>query len=129
MMMDIRAIHSDEDYEWALKEVEKYFDKLPEPGSEEADRFEVLSALVEKYESDKYAIPDADPVAVIEFAMESLGKTQADFAQLLGSSSRASEILGRKRRLTLDMIRLVSEEWKIPAKALIRDYELERTYA
>lgn len=129
MMMNIRAIHSDEDYEWALKEVEQYFKKLPEPGSADADRFEILSALIEKYEHGKYAIPDADPIAVLEFAMESLGKTQADLAKLLGSSSRASEILNRKRWLNVDMIRVISEEWKIPADALMREYELDRAYA
>ena len=71
MMMDIRAIHSNDDYEWALKEVEQYFDSAPAPDTPEASRFDVLSALIEQYENRKYAIPDADPVDVLRFAMES----------------------------------------------------------
>lgn len=129
MMMDVRAIRSDEDYEWALKEVEQYFDKTAAPGTPEAARFDVLSALIEQYESRKYAIPDADPVDVLRFAMESLGRSQTDLARLLGSSSRASEIMNRKRRLNVDMIRAISEEWKIPAQALISEYELDRASA
>jgi len=121
--MDIRAIHTDADYKWALKEVEKYFDKLPASGTPEADRFDVLSNLIAQYEAREFDVPDADPVEVLEFAMESMGKTQADLGHII-TRSRATEILGRKRRLTLQMIRIISEAWHIPVAALIAPYKI-----
>jgi HTH-type transcriptional regulator/antitoxin HigA len=74
-------------------------------------------------------VPDADPVEVLEFAIESMGKTQTELATILGSTSRASEILNRRRKLTLDMIRKINTEWKIPIDALTDDYPLKRAYA
>ncbi len=123
-MMDVRAIHTDADYEWALKEVEQYFDNVPASGTPEADRFDVLSTLIEKYEAKNFEIPNADPIEVLEFAMESLGKTQAELGHLI-TRSRATEVMKRRRRLSLQMIRIISEAWHIPAGALIGDYEIE----
>jgi HTH-type transcriptional regulator / antitoxin HigA len=77
---------------------------LPTPGSPDADRFDVLSALIKEYEDRHIDIPDADPVDVLHFAIESMGKTQAELGHIIGRS-RATEILNRKRRLTLGMIR------------------------
>src|SRR5262245_1324940 len=105
-MNDVRAIHTDADYDWALKEVEKYFDNVPTPGTPEADRFDVLSSLIQSYEARQFDIPDADPIEVLQFAMESMGKTQADLGHLI-TRSRATEILNRNRRLTLQMIRII----------------------
>jgi HTH-type transcriptional regulator/antitoxin HigA len=121
-MMDVRPIHTEADYEWALKEVEQYFDNVPASNTPEAERFDVLSTLIEKYEADRFAIPNADPIEVLEFAMESMGKTQAELGHLI-TRSRATEIMQRKRRLTLQMIRIISEAWKIPAGALIGPYK------
>lgn len=123
-MMDVRAIHTEADYEWALKEVEQYFDNVPASNTPEADRFDVLSTLIAKYDADRFAIPNADPIEVLEFAMESMGKTQTELGHLI-TRSRATEIMQRKRRLTLQMIRIISEAWRIPAAALIGYYELE----
>lgn len=128
-MMDVRALHTEADYEWALKEVERYFDNPPEPETNEADRFDVLSTLIEKYEDEQYAVPEADPIDVLHFAIESMGRSQADLARVIGSRGHASEILNRKRRLTLDMIRAISAEWKLPIEALTGAYELAREYA
>jgi len=122
-MMDIRAIHSDADYEWALKEVEKYFDKVPVPGTPDADRFDVLSVLIAGYETRQFSIPDADPVEVLQFAMESMGKTQAELGHLI-TRPRATEIMNRKRKLTLQMIRIISEAWHIPIAALAAPYKI-----
>lgn len=124
-MMDIRAIHTDADYDWALKEVEQYFDKVPTPGTPEADRFDVLSALIANYELSQFDIPDADPIEVLEFAMESMGRTQAELGHII-TRSRATEILQRERPLTLQMIRIISEAWHIPIAALAAPYELRR---
>ena len=128
-MMDVRALRTEADYEWALREVESYFDNPPEPGTEDADRFDVLSALIEKYENSQYDIPSADPIDVLRFAIETMGRSQADLARIIGSRPRASEILNRKRRLTLDMIRAISAEWKLPIETLTSAYELARDHA
>src|SRR5262245_11267090 len=122
-MMDIRAIRTDADYEWALKEVEQYFDKVPASNTPEANRFDVLSTLIADYEARQFDIPDADPIEVLEFAMESMGKTQADLGHII-TRSRATEILKRKRPLTLQMIRIISEAWHVPVAALIAPYKL-----
>lgn len=127
-MMDVRALHTENDYDWALKEVEKYFDALPTPGSPEADRFDVLSALIKGYEDRHIDIPDADPIDVLHFAIESMGKTQAELGHIIGRS-RATEVLNRKRRLTLDMIRDISKAWDLPVETLTGIYELEKEYA
>jgi HTH-type transcriptional regulator/antitoxin HigA len=125
-MMDIRAIHNEADYEWAMREVQQYFDNEPVPGSPDGDRFEILLQLIKAYE-DKFPIPAADPIDVLEFAIESMGKTQADLARIIGRN-RASEILKRRRPLTLDMIRQISVEWTLPIEALTPAYELAREH-
>ncbi len=123
--MDIRPIRTEEDYEAALKEIEPYFDQEPEPGSPEADRFDVLATLIEAYEREHWPIEPPDPVEAIRYCMEQRGYTQADLAALLGSRSRASEILKRRRPLTLEMIRKLHCKWDIPAESLLRPYDLE----
>jgi HTH-type transcriptional regulator/antitoxin HigA len=126
-MMDVRAIHSEADYAWAMNEVQRYFAQEPEPGSQDGDRFEVLLQLIKTYE-DKSPIPEADPIQVLEFAIESMGKTQADLSKIIGRN-RASEILNRRRPLNLEMIRQISAEWKLPVEALTPAYKLSRAYA
>jgi HTH-type transcriptional regulator / antitoxin HigA len=128
-MRNIRAIRNEADHTWALNEIEVYFDKNPAPGSEAADRFDVLAALIKEYEERTVTIPAADPIDVLEFAIESLGHTQAELAEIVGSRSRASEILNRKRQLTLQMIRDISAAWHIPVDALVGAYELPREHA
>jgi HTH-type transcriptional regulator/antitoxin HigA len=128
-MMDVRALHTEADYDWALKEVERYFDSPPEPGTPDADRFDVLSALIEKYEDSEVEIPAVDPVEVLHFAIESMGRSQTDLARIVGSRGRASEILNRRRRLTLEMIRAISAEWKLPIETLTGAYEIAREHA
>jgi HTH-type transcriptional regulator / antitoxin HigA len=121
--MNIRAINTEEDYNWALKEVVQYFDKPPASGTAEADRFDVLSRLIESYENQQYQIPDADPVDVLHFAIDEMGHTQAELATLIGRN-RASEVLNRKRHLNLEMIRKINAGWGIPFGALIGSYDL-----
>jgi HTH-type transcriptional regulator/antitoxin HigA len=125
--MDIRAINTDADYEWALKEVEKYFNNVPSSGTPEAERFDVLSALIESYESHRFDRPNSDPIEVLHFAMESMGKTQAELGHLI-TRSRATEIMNRKRRLTLAMIRIISEAWRIPIAALAQPYKTDEDH-
>lgn len=127
-MKNIRPIRDDADFAWALKEIERYFDRPPGPGTPEADRFDVLAALIKEYEDRNADIPDTDPVGVLCFAMESMGRTQAELGKIIGRS-RATEVLTRKRRLTLDMIRAISAAWKLPISALAGAYETQKKRA
>jgi HTH-type transcriptional regulator/antitoxin HigA len=125
--MEIRPIRTDEDHRAALAEIETCWG-APE-GTEAGDRLDVLVALVESYEARRWPVePDEkfDPVEVLHYAIDELGHTQAELAELLGSRSRASEVLARKRALNVDMIHKISEAWKIPAELLVRPYNIER---
>ena len=124
--MDIHPIRTDEDHRAALAAIEACWG-APE-GSPEGDRLEVLVTLVESYEARRWPIESAerfDPIDVLHHAIEEFGHSQAELADLLGSRSRASEILARRRALTVDMIHNISEAWKIPADLLVRPYALE----
>lgn len=122
--MDIRPIRTEADYEWALAEISPYFDNQPEIGSPEGDRFDILADLIETYENKHYPIPELDPVEFLRGHMENTDRTQADLARLFGSAPRASEVLNRKRALTVDMIHKLSSEWGISADFLVRPYHL-----
>jgi HTH-type transcriptional regulator / antitoxin HigA len=125
--MDIRPIRTDEDHRAALAEIDACWG-APE-GTEQGDKLDVLLALVEIYEAKRWPIDineNFDPVDVLHYAIAELGHTQAELAELLGSRSRASEILARRRALTVEMIHSISDAWKIPADLLVRPYEIER---
>ena len=125
--MEIRPIRTDKDHKAALAEIEAYWG-APE-GSEHGDRLDVLLALVEIYEAKRWRTDLSkrfDPIDVLNFAIDELGHTQPELAELLKSRSRASEILSRRRPLTVDMIHKISETWKIPADLLVRPYKIGR---
>src|SRR5947208_1137450 len=125
--MEIRPIRTDKDHRAALAEIDACWGAAE--GTERGDKLDVLLALVEIYEAKRWPleIDDGfDPIDVLNYAIEELGHTQAELAELLGSRSRASEILSRRRVLTVDMIHKISEAWKIPADLLVRPYKLER---
>src|SRR5258708_803458 len=126
-IMDIRPIRTDEDHRAALVAIEACWG-APE-GTEEGDKLDVLSALVEIYEAKRWPIEASasfDPIDVLHYAVTELGHTQTELAELLGSRSRASEILARRRALTVEMIHKISETWKIPAELLVRPYRIEQ---
>jgi len=116
----IRPIHSEAEYDAALAEIEQYFEKAPKPGTAEADRFDLLALVIEDYEKKHWPIEPPNPVDAIRYRMETGGYTQADLGRLLGSRQRASDVLTRKRRLTMQMAWKLHREWGIPAEALIR---------
>ena len=120
--MDIKPIKTEKDYNTALKEVEELFDA--ELGSAEGDRLEVLSTLIEAYEDAHYDIPAPDPIEAINYFMESRGLTRADLEVYIGSRARVSEILNRKRPLTLSMIQRLHTELGIPAEVLVKPYRV-----
>lgn len=118
-MMEIRPIRNEQDYDWALKEIEQYFESEPNLGTPEADRFEVLSTLIEAYEAKHWPIDAADPIELIRHIMEAKGLTQTDLGNLLRSRSRASELLSRRRTPTLQQAALLNKHWGVPARALL----------
>jgi HTH-type transcriptional regulator/antitoxin HigA len=117
--MDIRPIRNDDDHVAALREIERLWGAAA--GTEDGDKLDILATLVEKYEKSHWPIVDtSDPVDLLNYAINELGHSQAELAELLGSRSRASEILSRRRPLTVDMIHKISQAWKIPADLLVR---------
>ena len=124
-MMEVRPLHNEQDYDWAIREIARYLEVDPVLGTTDGDRFEVLSILIKDYEDKHFAMSHGDPVDVIRFAIESMGRSQAELAALIGRNC-ASEILNRVRPLTLEMIRAISKEWSIPIDALTGQYELSR---
>ena len=121
--MDIKPIRTEADYEEMLAKIETLFEA--EPGTPEGDKLEVLVTLVEAYEEKHYKIPPPDPIDAIEYHMERLGLSRRDLEPYIGNRARVSEILNRKRPLSLRMIRKLEAGLNIPASILIQDYELD----
>src|SRR5213596_4429572 len=125
--MQIRLIRTNKDHRAALAEIEKLWGASI--GTPEGDKLDILVTLVEAYEERRWPLKSRrrfDPIDVLHYAIDELGHTQAELARILGSRSRASEILSRRRPLTLEMIHKISEAWKIPADLLVRPYKTER---
>ncbi|HMR93331.1 MAG TPA: transcriptional regulator [Chitinophagaceae bacterium] len=118
--MNIRPVKTKKDYEKAMLRLENIFDA--KKGTPKGDELEILSLLIEKYEDEKFPIDLPDPVEAIKFRMEQMGLTQTDLANIVGHKSRASEILNRKRKLSLDMIRQLNQQWHIPTDVLVQAY-------
>ena len=116
--MEIKPIRSEADYQSALKEIEKLMES--QPGTPEGDRMDVLVTLVEAYEAKHFPIPEPnDPVEVLEYYMESRGLSRSDLIPYLGSKERVSEVLNRKRGLSLEMIRRLHNNLGIPADLIM----------
>lgn len=118
--MEIKPIKNEADYQEALDEIELLFDAAPD--TTEGDRLEVLTTLVEAYEEKHYNISMPDPVEAILYHMESRGLTRRDLEPYIGSRARVSEVLNRKRPLTMEMIRNLHKGLGIPAEILIQPY-------
>ncbi|HXR83511.1 MAG TPA: helix-turn-helix domain-containing protein [Hanamia sp.] len=118
--MTIKPIKTKKDYEQALERLETIFDAGK--GSPLGDELQILSILLEKYEDEHFPIELPDPIEAIKFRMEQLSYNQADLAEIVGLKSRASEILNKKRKLSLEMIRQLHQKLKIPTEVLIQPY-------
>ncbi len=118
--MNISPIKTKKDYQNVLDRLEVIFDA--EKGSPEGDELELLGILIEKYENEHFPIGYPDPIVAIKFRMEQMGYSQSDLAKVVGLKSRASEILSKKRKLTLEMIRQLHISLKIPTDVLIQAY-------
>lgn len=119
--MEVRPIKTDDDHRAALKEIEALWGA--EEGTPEGDRLDVLATLAEAYEERRWPVEELDPIEAIEAAMAHEGHTRSDLAELVGQS-RATEILQRKRPLTLPMIRRIAGAWRVPERLLVREYPL-----
>lgn len=118
--MNISPIRNEKDYKKALERLEVIFDA--KRGTKEGDELEILSILIDNYEDENFPIDMPDPISAINFRMEQMGLKQKDLIELIGFKSRVSEIMNRKRKLTLDMIRKLSTQLRIPTEVLIQDY-------
>ncbi|ALJ06053.1 DNA-binding protein [Pseudalgibacter alginicilyticus] len=118
--MKILPIRNENDYENALNRLEEIFDA--KKGTEDGDELEILSILIDRYENEQFPIGMPDPIEAIKFRMEQMGMKQKDLAEVVGFKSRVSEILNKKRKLTLDMIRKLNTTLHIPTEVLIQDY-------
>lgn len=118
--MDLKPVKTEKDYKKALERLEIIFDAKPH--SKEGDELEILGILIEKYENENFPIDLPDPIEAIKFRMEQLNYTQNDLAEIIGQKSRASEILNRKRKLSLEMIRKLNESLHISSEVLIQSY-------
>jgi HTH-type transcriptional regulator/antitoxin HigA len=118
--MTWKVIKTEAAYKKALKRLDELFDA--KKGSRNGDELELLSLLIEQYELEHFPIDLPDPVEAIKFRMEQLGYSQKDLSDVIGLKSRVSEILNRKRKLSLDMIRKLNQVLGIPTDVLIREY-------
>jgi HTH-type transcriptional regulator / antitoxin HigA len=116
--MKIRPLRTEADYDSALAAIAHFFEREPETGSSEADEFDLLALVIDDYERRHWPIDPPDPVDAIRYRMETGGFSQADLGRLLGSRQRASDILNRKRTLTMQMASKLHREWGVPAEAL-----------
>ncbi len=122
--MEIKPIKTETDYQATLQEIDHLFDAAPD--TPEGDRLEVLATLVEAYEDKHYDIPLPDPIEAILYHAESRGLSRRDLEPYIGSRARVSEVLNRKRPLSMAMIRKLHTGLGIPAEILIQPYEVKR---
>ena len=122
--MNIKPIRNERDYRAALADINALMDV--EDDTPEADRLEVLATLVETYEDEHWPIDPPDPIAAIEHTLEFRGLSRRDLVPILGSRARVSEVLTRKRRLTLPMIWRLVRQLGMPAEVLVQPYALGR---
>ena len=120
--MEIRPIRSERDYRAVLHEIENLMNAAP--GSPEEDRLDVLATLVKVYEDEHYPVTKPSPIGALDYYLESRGLTRKALEPYIGPPHRVSEIMNRRRRLTLGMIRRLEAGTGIPASVLIQPYDL-----
>ncbi len=120
--MNIRPIKTENDYQEALKRLEIIFDALP--NTKDGDEAEIISLLIENYENQYYPIDAPDPIEAIKIRMQEMNIKQKDLVGVIGGKSRVSEVLNKKKRLTVDMIRELEKILHISASVLVNNYQL-----
>jgi len=119
--MEHKVIKTEEEYQLALKRLEIIFDA--EPGTDEGDELDLLALLIENYEKIYFPVNLPDPIEAIKFRMEQLNFKLKDLADIIGFRSRVTEVLNKKRKLSLDMIRKINKKMHIPTHVLIQEYQ------
>ena len=119
--MNIRVIHNEEAHEAALRELERLMDADPQPGTGKFAQMELLALVVHDYESREFPILPPDPIDAIRFRMEQQGITRRDLAKILGSRARVSEVLNRRRGLSVSMVRNLHRDLHVPVEVLIAE--------
>jgi HTH-type transcriptional regulator / antitoxin HigA len=122
--MNIKPIKTEKDYETALKRLEKIFDASP--NSTEGDEAEIVSLLIENYENQYYPVEAPDPIEAIKIRMEEMNIKPKDLVGVIGGKSIVSEVLNKKKRLTVDMIRNLEEMLHLSASILVTNYQLTK---
>ena len=122
--MEVKPIRTEQDYQDALNRLELIFDAIPD--TKEGDEAEILSLLIENYENEHYPIEAPDPIEAIRIRMEEMNLKQKDLVGVIGGKSRVSEVLNRKKRLTVDMIRELEKLLQISASVLVGNYRLSK---
>ncbi len=120
--MEIKPIKSESDYQNALKRLDEIFDASI--GSLESDEADILALLIDDYENKHFPLDGPDPIEAIKIRMEELSLKQTDLAEAMGGANRVSEILNRKRKLTLEMVRNLTGKLNLSAEILVQDYDL-----
>lgn len=118
----LRPIKNNQQYEDALERIYLLMQKNIKADSKESDELEILSILVKEYENEHFPIPQPNPIEAIKFRLDQMNMSEAELSKLLGARSRKSEILSGKRKLSLAMIRKLTEKLNIPAEVLIQAY-------
>ena len=126
-LVAVRPIRTEQDHEAALGEIEALM--TARAGTADGDRLDILTTLVEAYEAEHHAIDAPDPVALIEFVMEQRGLDRAAIGKFIGERGRVSEVLSKKRALSLPMIRKLHDGLGLPAAALVKPYRLRKKSA
>ncbi len=122
--MNIKPLRTESDYQLALSRLEEIFDSRI--GTEESDEADILGLMIDEYDKENFPIDSPDPIEAIKIRMEEMQLKQIDLVPEIGGKSRVSEILNRKRRLTIDMIRKLANRLNLSAALLIKDYQLMR---
>jgi HTH-type transcriptional regulator / antitoxin HigA len=122
--MNIKPIKTEDDYLMALKKLEMIFDAPV--GTEESDEADILGLMVDDYEKKHYPVEAPDPIEAIKIRMEEMQLNQIDLVDAIGGKNRVSEVLNRKRKLTVEMIRKLTPKLHLSADLLIHDYQLMR---
>jgi len=123
--MKVKPIRTRKEHKAALLRIQELFDLDPKEGSAAFDELELLAMVVEEYEDIHYPVPPPDPIEAIKFRLDQLGLSEKDLDKWLGSRQRRSEILSGKRKLSLNMIRTLHKQLRIPAETLIREYTVK----
>ena len=119
--MDIRPIHTDDDLRDAIQEVERLWGSPI--GSPDGDKLDILATLVDAYERDHFPVQPSNPLEMLRYALDDIGRTQAELAAVVGSRSLASQLLGGSRRISLDAAQKISAAWNIPIQLLVMPYD------